>query len=146
MGVWGVPSLICLCQRLGDGCEIAVGVEERLLQAGGQRRRRLIGHEMPRQLAGDMARRGRMDGECVQHVFAGLHAAVGIALAQHGPLAGLVARGREEELARLHHRVGEIADGPAREDAGKVGHVLLGVAAADAQRVQLQDLARRGSR
>src|SRR4051812_26507441 len=86
--------------------------------------------------------RRRMGGKRAQHLLARLQAAIGVTLAEHSLVAWLVPRRGEEELAGLGKRIGEIADRPSGKNASEVGDVLLAVAAADTQRVQLQNFAR----
>src|SRR5688500_11445208 len=74
----------------------------------------------------------------VQHALPIVRTAAGLDhLAEHGLLAAIVAARVEDEagtLARLHR--------PARERPGHVDDVGLGVAAVDAERVELEQLSR----
>src|SRR6185369_6057102 len=65
-------------------------------------------------------------------------------LVQQGLRAGLVHLGAEDELARLAATEASpfAADRPAGDDLGERRDILLRVATIDAERVQLQNLAR----
>ncbi len=108
-----------------------------------------IGDKMPGELAGNVLRGRGRGGEIVQYrkrlLFAGL-----IVLPVHDrPCSRLVQRLAKHELSgrggiialgtRTHaaHR----ADAPAGQRTGELGHVVLVVAAAHAERMQLHDLA-----
>src|SRR5579871_6124396 len=87
--------------------------------------------------------RSRMRRQVVQDRARLLHTAFRISLAQDAPHARLVRSGSERKLA------GGLAeplflqpdDAPARQRPRELGYVGLRVAGADAQRVQLHDLA-----
>src|SRR5688500_18129702 len=79
-----------------------------------------------------------MGGDQVEHALAVLDAAAGLQrLAQYRLGAAIVQRRREAERA-----VDRIGDRPSGEGAGNFDDVLLGVAAVNAKRVELQQLAR----
>ena len=95
-----------------------------------------------RELCRDMPRRRRRAGEVVEHGAALREAVFLVAAAEHRPRAALVRVGVEcEGAGRPEPPVGA-DDAPAGERAGEFGDVGLRVAAADAERVQLHDLAR----
>ena len=94
------------------------------------------------ELARDVPGRRRMAGQIGQRGFALLDAAGFVELAEQAMVAGLVTVGEEGELAGLGDTSFAAGEGPAGEDAGERRHVGLRVAAGDAQRVQLEDLAR----
>ena len=96
---------------------------------------------MPRELFRDMLRGRRMAREIGQHRAALIDAAIGIALAEHDLIARLVQAFVEDEFAAVL-RIVRIDPGPAGEHFGEVRDVGLGVAAADAERVQFERLAR----
>ena len=101
--------------------------------------RRIVGDEPARQLGGDEAGRGRMPREQVEDgVAVALAAARLDALAQHDLLA-IVVPARIEVESAAEPRVG---DRPARERPRNFLHILLRVAAVDAERVQFHQLAR----
>src|SRR5262245_55269436 len=100
--------------------EIAAGLEEGVLQPLHKGCRRIVRYEMLRQLACDMACRRLARGEIAQHVDASRLSAIRVALAEHSPVAGLMARWGKEELAGRRCGVGEIADRPAGQDASEI--------------------------
>src|SRR5207247_7867183 len=83
-----------------------------------------------------------MPRQITEHLFPRGLLAVMIAFAQYRPVARLVAGAREEEHAWLGHRVGEAAHRPTCQNIRQAGDILLGIAAIDTQRVQLENLAR----
>ena len=74
-------------QRLRDFLQVAVGVEEALGQPLDQRRRRIVGNEMARELGRDMLRGRRMAGEIGEHRAALLDTRIWIGLAD-APVCG----------------------------------------------------------
>ncbi len=69
------------------------------------------------------------------------HAGLRIGLAQHLLRAGLMGIGVEHEAAGHTELALPSGEGPAGDDPRERRHVALGVAAVDAQRMQLHDLA-----
>ena len=119
-----------------DLAQVAVGLAEDGGDAIHQRGRRIIGDETAAHFGGDEFCGGRMRGEDFQHFFAVLDAAVGgDDVAEDDLRAVVVTAGHELEFAGLR------VDAPAGEAAGDFLHVLLRVAAVDAERVQFHDLA-----
>ena len=141
-GRLGLPGLRRLHERPGHGRQVSAGPEKRRLEALDEARGRIVRYEVPRELLSDVACRGSVRRQIAKHVHAGALPAVRVALAQHRPVAGFVARRGKEELAGFRRGIGKIADRPAGQNARQVGDIVLRVAAADAQRVQLQDFAR----
>ena len=84
----------------------------------------------------------RMAGEVGEHGAALLDAVVGIGLVEHALRSRLVQARIEDELRAVLGIAGGGDDRPPREHVGETGDVVLGVAAAHAERMQLQDLAR----
>ena len=74
-----------------------------------------------------------------------LDTGVGVALAEHGLLAGLMQAFDENELAPMR-RLAQSDPGPAGQHVGKTRHVDPRIAAADAERMQLENLAGGDSR
>ena len=102
-----------------------------------ERLRRLVAHEVARELRRDEARRRRSTRDDVEHFLAFLDAAAGRELLPEDRLlARVVDRRIEDELAGLP------VERPSGERARDFLHVLLRVAAVDAERVQLHQLAR----
>ena len=119
--------------------QVALRVEKLLRRAVDERLGRLIGDEALRQLEGDVARGVRVLRQHVQDAFAlFLAAAFREIRAEDHLLARVVHLGTEQEAA-AHAR---LIDRPARERARDLDDVLLGVAAVDAERVQLHQLTR----
>jgi hypothetical protein len=87
-----------------------------------------------------MMRRRRMAGEIGENRLALLDPRLGVALAEQRLVAGLVDVGPEQELAGLATL--QPAEAPAGEDPRESLHVRLAVAAVDAERMQLERLAR----
>jgi hypothetical protein len=82
-------------ERRHHRANVAVGRAERRRHAVHERRRRLVAHEVPGQLGGDEARRGRMPHQDVDDALAIPFApAGGNRLAEHALAAGVVRRGR----------------------------------------------------
>ena len=99
---------------------------------------RIVGHKTNGQALRNEVRGGGMLREDVEHLEPVVHAAArGDGHAEHVLLAFIVDLFVELEIAALPR----FADGPAGEAAGHFGHVLLGVAAIDAERVQFHQLA-----
>src|SRR5207237_9196902 len=117
----------------------ALGGAKRGRDALDERRRRLIGDEAAHELGGGEARGGRgMEQQAQDSLAVVLAAARGYPQAEDGLLAAVV-HPRTEDEAR---GVARTVDRPARERARHLGDVLLRVAAVDAERVQLHQLAR----
>ena len=115
---------------------------KRLLKPFHQRRRRLVGDEMARELARDVLRGRGMAREIGEHAAALLDAGVVVALADHGLRAGLVHARIEDEHAAALGVLPRRNDSPAGDDLGETGDVVLRVDAAHAERMQLENLAR----
>ena len=103
---------------------------------------RLIGDEMHRELSRNVIRSRRMLCEIVQYGTALFGSAVPIEFAQDGLRTRLVHPPVEHELAAVIRVFRERKDGPAGQHVRKARHVVLGVAGAYAERMQLHDLAR----
>ena len=159
------PRLGQIDQRRRHGAKIAVGVAKHPGDAIDRRRGRLVAHEMGDQLGRDEPRGRRMAHERANDALALFDAGLGISRAEHCLRSRLVQQllKRESDMAvsvglRRHGpatwptprprcgvtaaRHARSADGPAREDLRELLHVLLRVAAVDAERVQLQQFAR----
>ena len=102
----------------------------------------VVGNEMAGQLGGHMRRGRGMRGEIAQHGAALLHRLVVVGLSQHLLGAGLVQPRIEDEFAAVLGIVAGRHQGPSGEDVGEGDDVILGIAAAYAQRMQLENLAR----
>src|SRR6185295_602071 len=101
-----------------------------------KRFRWIVAHEMARELRRDEARRRRCTRNHIQNLFAFLHTPASREfLPKNRLLAGVVYRWIEEKLARLP------IEGPSRESARDFLHILLCVAAVNAERVKLHQLA-----
>jgi hypothetical protein len=143
------PSLGRRNQRAVHRRQVAARFQERRFQPRDHRGRRRIAGKMARELGRDM-RRGRwVDGKIGEHRLCLRLPRRGIELAHHGAIAGLMNVVEEQERARarivLDARTGTAADAcdrPAGHRPRELGDVGLDVAAADAERVQLHDLAR----
>ena len=125
--------------RRVDLAEIALRVEELLRRAIDQRLGRLVGDEPLRELEGNVMRGGRMPREQVERAFAFFESLpAGNFVPSSTFVAGVVHLRPEDELpARLRP-----IDRPARQDPRELDDVLLRVAAVDAERVELHQLAR----
>ena len=126
-------------ERDRDFLEVAVGGDEALGELVGERGNRLVAHEMPHQLGRDVLGGRGMAGEHREHGAALIEFAVGVGLAEDRLRARLVHARIEDEhaaarLSRRHH-------GPAGDDGGEPGDIVLGVDGTHAQRMQLQDFA-----
>src|SRR5215471_16116525 len=95
---------------------------------------------MPRELMRDMRCRRRMPRQVCEHRMALIHPGVGIRLPEHSLFARLVEALDENELPAAIW-LAEPYPGPPGEHLGKVRDVVLRIAGADAERVQLQNLA-----
>lgn len=84
-----------------------------------------------------------MRGEVAQHGAALLGILLLVALAEHGLPAGLVQPRIEGELAAVSGIGARRHQGPAGQHVGETDDVVLGVAGAHAERMQLHDLARK---
>ena len=142
MAGWALPGLRRFHERPGHGRQVSAGLEKRGLETLDELRGWIVRHEVPRELLSDVACRGAVRRQIAKHVHAGDLPAVRIVLAQHCPVSGFVARRGKEELAGFRCGIGKIADRPAGQNACQAGDIVLRIAAADAQRVQLQDFAR----
>src|SRR5262249_24127012 len=107
---------------------------------GDQGGRRLVGHEMPRELLGDVPRCRRMAREIGKRGAALIDASVGIALAKHDLLARLMKTLEENKFSAVAGRA-YVEEGPAGEHIRKTRDIGLRIAAADAERVQFENLA-----
>ena len=137
------PGLRRLDQRLGQLLEIAVGVEEALRSAArpapaADRRRRngarACARHARRSPDGAPGRRARRDPARRRRRRS---------LADHALRARLVHARIEHELAAVLRIAGGGNDGPAGDDLGEARDVVLGIDAAHAERMQLEDLARK---
>ena len=101
---------------------------------------------MPRQLGRDVPRRRARQGQITQHRASLCLVGLLVAAAEHRLRAGLVQLRAKQELSGRAglHRAGAIAaaERPAREYFGEAGDVGLRIAGADAERMQLENLAR----
>ena len=163
------PRLGQIDERGRHRAKIAVGVAKHPGDAIDRRRGRLIAHEMGDELRRQEPRGRRVTHERANHALSLFDARFVISRAEHGFRSGLVQHflKRESDAAvrvrrRRHGPVPTLADGPAsalrhhhllrttrdtadrpsRENLRELLHVLLRVAAVDAQRVQLEQLAR----
>src|SRR5262245_37975191 len=82
-----------------------------------------------------------MPREIGQHGLALLHPTGRIGLAEHRMVTGLVRHWEEDEGAGLANAPLSPCERPAGDDARERGDICLGVAAVNAERVQLQDFA-----
>ena len=120
------------------GAQIAIGLDKCTRHVVDEGRRRIVGHEAPRELGGNETRRGRMAGQDVDHLQAILLAAArGDRCAEHRLFRRIVHEGGEREFGLLVR----LANRPAGEAARHRDHVLLGVAAVHSQGVELQQFA-----
>ena len=83
----------------------------------------------------------RMRGQIPKHGASLFHRFVLVELSDHLLRAGLVQTGIEREFAAMLGIIGRWQQGPSGEHLGEAYDVILGVAAAHTQRVQLQNLA-----
>ena len=130
-------------QRLRHLLEVAVGVEKTLRQPIDERRRRVVGNEMARQLGRDVLRRRRMTREVGEHRAPLLDAVVGDKRCRSPSARRARARAAMKTnsppwFGIRHGR----QDRPAGQDLGEIGDVGLGVDGAHAERVQFEDFAR----
>ena len=125
-------------QRAHHLAQVAVTGSESCRQSIDQRRGRRVADEPPRQLGRHEPRRRGMRGEQVEHLLAVLDSA-GANLVSEDDLLAIVVNPRFEQEVAAYSR---IADRPAGERPRHLGDVLLRVAAVDAERVQLHQLAR----
>ena len=88
-----------------------------------------------------MRRGRRVHGQIAQHGAPLLHPGAVVDLVEHGLRPGLVQARVERELAAVVGIVGSRDERPPRQHLGEADHVVLRIPGADAQRVQLQDLA-----
>ena len=123
--------------RAHDLAQIALGPREGRRGACDQRRRRLVGHESAGELGRDEGGGRRVRGQEVEHRLAVGFAALVDGDAEH--------RLRPLGVAPVVELVGAAlswsADRPAGERPGDLDHIGLRVAAADAERVELHQLA-----
>src|ERR1019366_6109078 len=122
-----------------DGPDVAVGPAERRGGSPDQLRGRRVAHESAGELERDVLRGGRMPRDDVEDILAVLDAAAGREPVAEDDLRARVVHLRIE-LERTAAELGT-GKGPAGERAGDVDHVLLRVAAVDAERVKLEELA-----
>src|ERR1035437_1266509 len=119
--------------------DITVGAPERPGSPLNELRRWRIAHEAACQLERDIPRGGRMPRNDVEHVLTILDAATRRELvAEHDLRSRVVHLRIESELSTALLRTRE---GPAGERARDIYHVLLRIAAVDAKRVELEQLA-----
>ena len=95
---------------------------------------------MADQLVGDVLCGGRMPGQGIEHRESLVLALLTVLNAQNLRLPRLVVVFLEIELACLGMVRGKMR--PPGQDLGEVGHVRLGIAAVDAQRVKFENLTR----
>ena len=100
--------------------------------------RRIIGDEVARDFERKMMRRVGIARQHLEHFFAVLHPAGINLVAQHHLRLSDRASRSSNQNSRIAPR---LCDGPAGEAARHFDHVLLRVAAVDAERVQLHQLA-----
>ena len=109
-----------------------------------QRGGRIVAGEVARELGGDMVCGRRRLCQIAQHRARLFLADLPIAPPQDGPFTGFVHRGTKDERAGgdvlRQSRRRDSADRPAGERPGKFGYVVLGVAAAHPEGMQLHDL------
>src|SRR6185436_10210584 len=117
--------------------QIAARREKALRHAVDERRRRRIGDQALAELRREELRGRRMAREKADHRLPFLDSAAGAEALSEDELRLAVV----EKTAEREARVAAI-DAPAGEHACKLGDVLLRVAAIDAERVQLHQLAR----
>src|SRR5262249_23533830 len=98
------PRLLRRDQRLCNLLEVAVAILEIFFKLGDQGGRRLVGHEMPRELLGDVPRCRRMAREIGKRGAALIDASVGIALAKHDLLARLMKTLEENKFSAVAGR------------------------------------------
>jgi len=134
------PRRVVAEQRRREGREVAVALQEGPRQRADQPGRRVVGDEVPCHARRHVARGRWMARKHAERRDRLVLAVLGEAPAEQellprlvGPLAKQEAPGIVLVLAR---------DGPAGEDAREGGDVVLRIAAAHPQRVQLEDLAR----
>src|SRR5215510_14308982 len=97
---------------------------------------------MARELARHMRRGGGMAGESGEHAAALIKTGVGIGLAHDALRAWLMHVRIKRELAATRRILHRVNNAPAGNDLGEARYVVLGVDRANAERMQLQDLAR----
>src|SRR5262249_14462247 len=100
--------------------------------------RRSVGNKAHGQLARDEFGRGRMMRQQVEHLLAFLFALLADALPEDELWSRLMSALVEVEGSALLR----LFDAPPGQDLRQLGDVLLGVAAIDAERMQLHDFAR----
>ena len=142
------PCLGRVDQRRIDRREIAATLQIGLSQTLDHCRRWIVGDEMARQLHSEMPRRLGCQGQITQHGFALLHAILRVALLEYRLCSWLMNRRAEHKsprpdtIALTIQLIGTATQRPTRDHLGKVGHVGLGIAAVDPQRVQLENFPR----
>ena len=155
------PRLGRVDQRRGERFQVAAAVSKRLRQPRDTGRRRIVGHEVARQLGGDERGRRWMPAQVANGALALRRAPVRVGRpARSWPPARATARERRSRAAARRivgwpcataptasrlRRPGagrsEAVDRPAGQHPGQLAHVLLRVAAVDAQGVELEQLA-----
>ena len=142
LGQRRLPGLVGIHQRHRQRLEVAVGFAEHVLQPRHQRRRRIVGDEMAGEFGGDEFRGRGMARDIGQRRFALRDAVVLIDLAEQPLRPRLMRIGIEHEAAGRAELSLPPGKGPAGDDARQRGDVVLRIAAADAERMQLHDFAR----
>ena len=162
------PGLGFVDERTRDGLEIAVARREHARDAFDRRGRRLVADEVRHQLGGDELRGGRMPAQranrrarppprrprcsalaapscCrVRAAAPGRRTRSGrpARAAAAPPVRADLAAAVDCACSRRVAGPADAVDGPSGQDLRQLLHVLLGVAAVDAERVQLEQLAR----
>ena len=134
-GVACSPELWRCHQHLHHGAHVPLGCQKRFAQPLHQGRRRLVCHKKGGQPRGNPLCGGGVPRQQADSLLAFGLALVGKAAAQQRLVALVV-----QALGKTKAFAAPQVDRPAGENAGQLAHVGLGVAAVDAQRVQLHQL------
>src|ERR1051326_2216404 len=89
---------------------------------------------MASEFLGNMPRRRRMPRQIGKHCTALIEATVGVILAEHHLIAGLMQTSHEDEFAAMNRLTG-LQPSPTGEDFGEIDDIGLAIASANAERV-----------